>query len=57
MLPQLLLDRDIDGIRSKDGIKRAVVAILRELGFLPALPKRLPPLRIVRDPADRRNPK
>jgi hypothetical protein len=57
MLPQLLLDRDIDGIRGKDGIKRAVVAILRELGFLPALPKRLPPLRIVRDPADRRSPK
>jgi hypothetical protein len=49
MLPQLLLGRDIDDIRTKGGVKRAVVEVLRELGFLPALPKRLPPLRIVKD--------
>ena len=49
MLPQLLLGRDIDDIRTKGGIKRAVIEVLRELGFLPALPKRPPPLRIVKD--------
>jgi hypothetical protein len=42
----------MDDIRTKDGIKRAVVDVLRELGFLdqPLSPQRTPPrLRIVED--------
>ncbi len=42
-----LLNRDIDAMRSKEAIKAAVVEVLRELGLLPAKPKRPPPLRVV----------
>jgi hypothetical protein len=39
----LLLARDIDGIQTKDGIRRAVVDVLRELGMLPEAPKSAKP--------------
>ena len=42
-----LLNRDIDAMRSKTAIKAAVVEVLRELGLLPAKPKRRPSLRLV----------
>jgi len=51
MVPVLLLNRDIDGVRSKDGIRRTVISVLRELGILPPAPpapKRPPPLRVVK---------
>jgi hypothetical protein len=34
-VPRLTLGNDLDDIRTKDGLKRAVVSILQELGFLP----------------------
>jgi hypothetical protein len=49
LLPQLLLGQDIDDVRTKAGIERAVVDVLRQYKLLPAAPKRLPPLRIVKD--------
>ena len=45
-----LLNRDIDEIRSRDGIKSAVVSVLRELGLIPEDPyhsKRKPKLEVV----------
>jgi hypothetical protein len=45
--PMLLLGRDIDTMQTKESIKRAVVEVLRELGFLEGAPKRPPPLRLV----------
>jgi len=42
-IPSLLLARDIDGIQTKDGIRRAVVDVLRELGMLPEAPKSAKP--------------
>jgi hypothetical protein len=39
MVPRLLLGRDIDAMRTKVGIKRAVVDVLRELGILFPAPK------------------
>ena len=37
-----LLNHDIDAMKSKSAIKDAVVEVLRELGILPAKPKRHP---------------
>jgi hypothetical protein len=51
-IPLRLLGNDIDGIRTKDGIRRAVVEVLRELGFLDPAPKRPPPVRLVKDDGD-----
>jgi hypothetical protein len=42
-IPSLLLARDIDGIQTKDGIRRAVVDVLRELGMLPEAAKSAKP--------------
>jgi hypothetical protein len=49
--PLLLLGRDVDAMRTKESIKRAVVEVLRELGFLDPAPKRPPPLRVVKEEA------
>lgn len=47
-IPMYLLDRDIDDIRSKDGIKKVVVDVLRELGLMPMPDKSpRPALRLV----------
>ncbi len=47
-IPSLLLTRDIDDIRTRDGIRRAMIDLLCEYGILPEAPKRLkPPLRLV----------
>jgi hypothetical protein len=46
-----LLGRDVDAIRIKAGIERAVVDVLRTLGFLDPAPKGRPPLRIVKEEA------
>ncbi len=51
-IPMRLLDGDIDGIRSRDGMRRAIVDILRELGLIhnPSFPtKRRPKLRAIQD--------
>ena len=45
----MLLGKDIDDLRTKEGIRRAVVFVLRETGLLPPAPKRSPKLRIVKD--------
>jgi hypothetical protein len=42
-----LLGRDVDVMRIKAGIERAVVDVLRKLGFLEGAPKGRPPLRVV----------
>ena len=47
MTPSLLLGRDIDAMRTKAGIERAVVDVLRRLGFLPPQPKGAPKLHVV----------
>jgi len=50
-IPSLLLGRDMDNIRSRDGIRRAVVDVLRELGMLPETSKGAKPqLRLVENP-------
>jgi hypothetical protein len=47
VLPSLLLGRDIDDMRTKAGIERAVIDVLRRLGMLPSAPPKAPPLRLV----------
>ena len=47
-VPELLLGQDIDGIRTKDGVERAVVDVLRRLGLLPSISKTKPRLRVVK---------
>jgi hypothetical protein len=48
-MPSLLLGRDIDDIRTKAGVERAVVDVLRKFGVLRPAPKPgKPPLRIVK---------
>jgi hypothetical protein len=42
-----LLGRDVDVMRIKAGIERAVVDVLRKLGFLEGPRKGRPPLRVV----------
>jgi hypothetical protein len=50
-VPRLALGKDLDDIRTKDGLKRAVVSILQELGFLPKSPTRPEPqLKLVPKP-------
>jgi hypothetical protein len=46
-VPSLLLGRDIDAMRTKAGIERAVVDVLRKLGLLHEAPKPKPRLRVV----------
>lgn len=51
LYPRLALGRDIDNIKTKDQVERAIVDFLRRLGILPPAPgpKRRPPLRLVKD--------
>jgi hypothetical protein len=55
-IPFRLLERDIDNMRSREGVKRAVVSVLRELGYIPEGPNhagRKPNLRVIDgDPPD-----
>ncbi len=44
-IPLLALGRDIDSVRTKAGIERAVIDVLRKIGLLPPAPKGPPPLR------------
>ncbi len=39
-LPVRLMQADIDGVRTRDEIKRSVISVLQELGFLPSSPER-----------------
>jgi hypothetical protein len=45
-----LVDGDIDNFRSREGIKRAVIDVLREFGIFPPdpKPKKPSPLRLVK---------
>ena len=47
-LPSLMLGKDIDDIRTKAGIERAVVDVLRRFGMLPPPPSKPRRLRIVK---------
>jgi hypothetical protein len=49
LTPSLLLGRDIDAMQTKAGIERAVVDVLRKLGFLLPKPKEAPRLSLVKD--------
>jgi hypothetical protein len=51
-VPSLLLGRDIDAMRTKARIERAVVDVLRKLGLLPAAPKPPSRLRVVKKEAE-----
>ena len=44
--------RDIDDIRTKDGIQRVVLDVLRDLGMLPKGPKRKPRLELIQSNED-----
>ena len=46
-IPSLLLGRDLDDIRTKAGIERAVIDVLRKCGMLPPAPPSPKRLRIV----------
>jgi hypothetical protein len=48
-LPARLIGRDIEDMRTKSGIERAVVDALRRFGLLPPSPKRPPRLRMIKD--------
>ena len=48
-MPRLLLGKDIDDMRSRAGIERAVINVLRRLGMLPPEPPKRPPLHLVKD--------
>ena len=48
LLPTLVT-ADIDAIRNKAAIERAVVDVLRELRILPSAPKPKPSIRVVAD--------
>jgi hypothetical protein len=43
----MLMSRDLDEYRSRAGIKRAVIDVLREIGVLSPEPKKPPPLKLV----------
>jgi hypothetical protein len=47
--PSLALGRDIDDMRTRDGIRRVVIDVLREFDILAPVPKRQPPIRIAVD--------
>jgi hypothetical protein len=47
-IPSLLLGRDIDDIRTRAGIERTVIDVLRKVGVLPSAPTPPKRLRIVR---------
>jgi nucleotide-binding universal stress UspA family protein len=50
-VPRLALGKDLDDIHTKDGLMRAVVTILQELGFLPKSPTQPEPqLKLVQKP-------
>ena len=46
-VPSLLMGRDIDDMRTRAGIERSVVEVLRRLGLLPPAPPSPSRLRIV----------
>ena len=46
-MPRLLLGKDIDEYRTKAGIERAVLDVLRRFGILPPDPPKPTPLRLV----------
>jgi hypothetical protein len=41
--------RHYENFQTREGIKRAVIDVLRELGLLPPAPKRADSLRLVKD--------
>jgi hypothetical protein len=47
-VPFLLLGRDIDDVRTKAGVERAVVDVLRRFGLLPPEPPKPTRLRAVK---------
>jgi hypothetical protein len=47
-VPSLLLGRDIEDMKTKAGIERAVLSILRRFGVLPPEPPKAPPLKLVK---------
>jgi hypothetical protein len=47
-VPSLLLGRDIDAMRTKAGVERAVIDVLRRFGLLPPQPPKAPPLKLVK---------
>ena len=47
-VPSLLLGRDIEDMRTKAGIERAVLNVLRRFGVLPPEPPKAPPLKLVK---------
>ncbi len=51
-VPRLLLGRDIDAFRTKAGIERAVLDILRTHGVIPQAPVRRPRLKLVKRSSD-----
>ena len=54
-IPMRLLAGDMEGIKTRDGVRRAIVDVLRELGLIaipPDQPKRGPKLRVIRDDED-----
>ena len=46
-VPQQLLSNDIYNIQTKDGIRRVVMQLLRELGLIPPEPHRRKPIKLV----------
>jgi hypothetical protein len=42
------LDRGVEDLRTREGIKGAVIDVLRELGFLPPAPPKATRLRLVK---------
>ena len=51
-IPMRLLAGDMEGIKTRDGVRRAIVDVLRELSLIaipPDQPKRGPKLRVIRD--------
>ena len=47
-IPRLLLGKDIDDFRTKAGIERAVLDVLRRYAMLPPAPPKARPLRLVK---------
>ncbi len=54
-IPMRLLGGDMEGIKTRDGVRKAIVDVLRELGLIarpPDQPKRGPKLRVIQDDED-----